>query len=72
MLAADDLGLFAIGDKVALSAVYKRKEYNLGEAIIVRKQETVLKSGERLRPGFGLAFVGSARGRQANLNLLLR
>jgi hypothetical protein len=72
LLSSDDLGLFAVGERLELAATYKKKKYDLGAARVVRKQATHQGKGPAIRTGFGLVFIDPTTAQAENIKTLLR
>lgn len=70
-LVADDIKVLALDDHLNLIAKYKNKNYELGAAKVVRKQETFQKEGRLIKAGFGLAFIAPSKNHLKNIKMLL-
>ena len=70
-LAADDLKVLSLDDRLHLIAKYKNKNYELGAARVVRKQEAYQKEGRLVKGGFGLSFTATSKEQLKNIKMLL-
>ncbi len=71
LLASDDMSVFTVGERVELTAQYKRQPFDLGAVRVVRKQETHHGKDPAIRGGFGLVFIDTNTAQQKNIKILL-